>query len=167
MAAKGFPLPPAVKEKLESVFDELINRGKEKIDDTFRDLLNKPRSGTGTKPETKTWPDRIVPIDEPGEVELTREDGTRVLKLSDAMEAVYVVLNNLPDWGPRFDPRSSTVQEKFDDAMNYLTGFADFMLTGQTSIEAQLTKIAKLMKLRLLSQKRPRVYATKSGRFRT
>jgi len=151
-----------VVEKFETLFDELLNKPARKVSDEFERLLNlKPKP----KNQPKTWPERIVPIREKGEAELTREDGTRVIKLSDAMEAVFRVLNNDPDWGPRAGADGGKITAQ--DALNFLDNIASQLVTGDTTVEYRLTRIAQLMKAKLLPQNRPRHYGTKTGRFRS
>lgn len=157
--ANRLTVPRETVEKIRSVFEELLEKPAKKIEDEFEKLLNKKKQ---PEKKTETWPDRIVPIKE--KADIAREDSTRVLKLSDAMEAVYRVLNNEPDWGPRAGEPGRPLNK--DEAWKFLDDFMSNMLTGDTTVESKMTRIAELMTLKLLSQKKPRQKMTKRGNFR-
>lgn len=154
-------LPPQAVKEVETVFDKLLRGPVKKLDEEFRRLLEKAPEPKGA-PQPKTQPARQLPADLET-VELAREDGTRVLKFGDAVEAVYVVLSNLPLWGglSRDEPPRT-----LKDGLKWFTEFGDNVLRGDISDQRKMELIAKLMKTKLLSQKRPRAYGTKTGRFR-
>lgn len=144
------------------MFDKLLRGPVKKLDEDFRRLLEKAPEPKGA-PKTKTEPVRLLPtnIDD---VTLAREDGTRVIKFSDAMEAVYLVLTNQPLWGSILkDEQPRTIKE----GLQWFTEFGDNVLRGDVSDAKKMTRIAKMMKLKLLSQKSRRQYGTKTGRFRS
>jgi len=158
MPTPAFKIPPQIVEKYESIFEELLNKLGSKVDDDFKRLLDRSVSPA---PQAKTWPERAVPVPNISGVTLSAEDGTRVIKLSDAIQAVYVVLLNMPDWGPRED-----VPHTITEFFKWFDDFGNGVLRGGNSVENQITRIAKLMKLKVLSQKRKRVLMTKKGYFR-
>lgn len=162
------PVKEAVErigEKVESAFEELLRRNPTK-ESEFQRLLrqDKPKAKPGTKPDAgKARPPTKDETDELNE----NFDSTKVLTFGAAMECVVAVLKHSAFFGPYFDQPEAkrTPRETTDAIQTWLFDLTDELLAGQ-SAETQIDRIAIKMKRVLLSQSRPRVYATKSGRFR-